>query len=430
MKLVIASLLFVATAANAEPTRVSMQQAVDVALKQHPSLRQNRAAIDAAEGRIDLAKVPLRPTVSVSASLTAGSSRPAPCAGDMTMTCGGFFDPTASTGLAAVANWRIWDFGATKARVREAELNAAAIAAAVDTTTLDIRRNVEVAYLEAVARQRLVVVSQATVQSEELHLDQAKKFVAAQAKDPIEVVQAQARAANARSTLAQARAAEAVALASLRSAIGWADAATAPAVVSQWPVPSENDPPQLGALVDDARKHRPEIAQLDRQILAAEAGVDSAYADRRPVLSATAQTQWSPGTEDWRPQPSWSAGLTLSWMLWDGGRSSANAKIARANVAAAMAERDALLVELTSGLEAARAEIIANRAAVDASREAVTAAQAQLKLAEARYKQGLGSQIELADAQTAVTTAEGNLIQAEWQLATAWTSLRRALGSR
>ncbi len=35
------------------------------------------------------------------------------------------------------------------------------------------------------------------------------------------------------------------------------------------------------------------------------------------------------------------------------------------------------------------------------------AAQAQSRLANARYTQGLGSQIELTDAQTAVTTAEG-----------------------
>ncbi|MGH2900198.1 MAG: TolC family protein, partial [Solirubrobacteraceae bacterium] len=54
-----------------------------------------------------------------------------------------------------------------------------------------------------------------------------------------------------------------------------------------------------------------------------------------------------------------------------------------------------------------------------------TAARAQLQLAEARYTQGLGSQIELADAQTAVTTAQGNLVSAEFQLANAWALLRR-----
>jgi outer membrane protein TolC len=59
----------------------------------------------------------------------------------------------------------------------------------------------------------------------------------------------------------------------------------------------------------------------------------------------------------------------------------------------------------------------------------VRAAQEELKLAEARYAQGLGSQIELADAETAVTTASGNLISAEWQLATAWANLIRAVAA-
>lgn len=85
-------------------------------------------------------------------------------------------------------------------------------------------------------------------------------------------------------------------------------------------------------------------------------------------------------------------------------------------------------MSLTSALESSRAQIVANRANVDASNEAITAAQAQLKLAEARYAQGLGSQIELADAQTAVTTAAGNLISAELNLSDAWATLRRAIG--
>ena len=145
------------------------------------------------------------------------------------------------------------------------------------------------------------------------------------------------------------------------------------------------------------------------------------------MLSATAQTQWAPGTNDWSPEPSWSAGLTLSWNLFDGGRAAADARIARANVQGALAQRDALLVTLTSQLDSARSQIVANRANVQASTEAVVAARAQLQLADARYTQGLGSQIELADAQTAVTTAQGNLVQAEFQLATAWAQLHRAI---
>jgi outer membrane protein len=195
-----------------------------------------------------------------------------------------------------------------------------------------------------------------------------------------------------------------------------------------WPTPPTEEPAPLVQLVATSRQHRAEILQLDKQIAAAEANVQAAQYERRPILSATASSQWNPDSTDWSPEPSWTAGLTLSWQLFDGGRSRADQRVARANVMSAQAERDALLVTLTSQLDSARAQIIANRVNVLASTEAVTAARAQLRLAEARYAQGLGSQIELADAQTAVTTAEGNLVTAQFQLADAWAQLRRAIG--
>jgi OMF family outer membrane factor len=409
---------------------LTMARAVELAQRQHPTIRQSRAASDAAQGRVDLARVPLHPVVSVAATAATGSTLPRPCdpADPKSPTCGGFFDATASTGLSASATWKITDFGLTRANVRAAQLNADAAVAGITTSTLDVRRDVEVAYLEALARRRLVIVAEATVKSEDAHLDQAKRFVAAQAKDPIEVAQAQSRDANAKSSLAQAQSDEAVSLANLRAAIGWVDPTRAPAVDPAWPEPSGQEPPELASLVERARAHRPEIVQLDKQILAADASLTAAHAERRPSLSANASTQWGPATNDWAPQPAWSAGLTLSWQLWDGGRSAADVKVARANLQSSIAQRDELLVTLTSSLESSRAQIVSNRANVIASTEAVTAAQAQLKLADARYAQGLGSQIELADAQTAVTTASGNLITAEWQLANAWATLRRSLG--
>jgi outer membrane protein len=430
MRLAWVPILLASGAAVAQPAAdtLTLDRAIEIALAQQPAIRQSRAALEAANGRVDLARVARKPTVTLSATAGYGSAPVRPCADDPTKSCGGFFDPTASTSVGARADWRIYDFGQTAANIRAAELAAQATAAGQTTTTLDIRTNVEVAFLEAVARRRLVQVAETTVKSEEVHLDQAKRFVAAQAKDPIEVAQAQARAANARSTLAQAQSAEAIALANLRAAIGWVDASRSPVVAADWPTPPAAEPGALAALVESSRSHRPEIIQLDKQIASAEASLDAAIAERRPTLSATASTQWSPDATDWSPEPSWAAGLTLSWQLFDGGRGRADQRIARANVVAAQAERDALLVSLTSQLDAARAQIIANRAAVTASNEAVDAARAQLKLAEARYAQGLGSQIELADAQTAVTTAEGNLVQAQWQLAEAWANLHRQLG--
>jgi outer membrane protein TolC len=409
---------------------LTLERAIEIAMRQQPSLRQSQAALEAARGRADLARVARNPTVVLDATAGASSGFTTGGGGGTGRASPDFFSHSESTGLGATASWRIYDFGQTTANIRAAELNAEAFAATIGTTTLDIRTNVEVAYLTAVADRKLAVVAETTVKSEDNHLDQARRFVAAQAHDPIEVAQAQARLANAKSALAQAQSNEAIALANLRSAIGWVDPTRSPTVAPNWPVPPETEPAALIALVDTARKNRPEILQLDKLLEAAGANLDAAHAERRPVLSANAQTQWSPGTGNWSPQPSWSAGLQLAVPLFDGGRASADIRIANANVMTASANRDALLVTLTSQLDAARSEIIANHANVAASTEAVSAARAQLQLSEARYTQGLGSQIELADAQTAVTTAEGNLVQAEFQLASAWAQLHRAVAQQ
>lgn len=426
------SLLLVALLAApafAEPRQetLTLPRAIEIAMKQQPSIRQAQASIEAAEGRVDQAKVARKPTLSVSASVGVSSGRTGT---DLTTgeSTSGFFDPFISTGLSAQLGWRIYDFGQTRANIEAAEANADAVRSQINTTNLDVETDVAITFLEAVARQRLISVAEATVKSEEVHLDQARKFVAAQAKDPIEVVQAQARAANARSALASAQSDAAVAMANLRSAIGWGDPEVSFVVDNQWPTPPTSDPANLPSLVDAARKQRPEILSADKQIIAAEASLDAARASNRPVLSASAQSQWGPDQNDWGPEPTWNAGLVLSWQIYDGGSSRASQRIANANLTSAKASRDALVISLTSELDAARARIVANRANVTASTEAVEAARAQLKLADARYAQGLGSQIELADAQTAVTTAEGNLIQAEWQLANAWALLKRALG--
>jgi len=409
------------------PEVLTLERAIEIAMKQQPSLRQSKAQLEAAQGRVDQARVIRNPTLGLSASADIRSQQPC-TAGRLTANCGGLFDnPVATASVGAQANWRIYDFGQTAANIRAAERTADAATAAVNTTTLDIRNAVEVAYLDAVARRRLVQVAEATVKSEDAHLDQAKRFVAAQAKDPIEVAQATSRDANAKSALAQAQSNEAIALANLRSAIGWVEPTNSPTVQANWPSPSDVEPSALTQLVETARKNRPEIVQLDKELLAADANLAAARAERRPVLSATASAQWSVDiARDSNSQGDWLAGITLSWPLFDGGRSAADVRIARANLAITTAQRDALLISLTSELDLARAQIVANRANVQASTEAVTAARAQLQLADARYAQGLGSQIELADAQTAVTTAEGNLVQAEFQLATAWAQLHRA----
>jgi outer membrane protein len=79
-------------------------------------------------------------------------------------------------------------------------------------------------------------------------------------------------------------------------------------------------------------------------------------------------------------------------------------------------------------VEQARLGVRAARATLGAATEAADAARERLVLAEGRYQTGVGSVLELADAQLALTTALGQRVQAEFQLAAARSQLLQALG--
>jgi outer membrane protein len=65
-----------------------------------------------------------------------------------------------------------------------------------------------------------------------------------------------------------------------------------------------------------------------------------------------------------------------------------------------------------------------------AAEDALGNAKLRLKLAEGRYATGVGSIIELSDAQVALTNAEAQLVQARFNLSTARANLLAAMGRR
>jgi len=65
---------------------------------------------------------------------------------------------------------------------------------------------------------------------------------------------------------------------------------------------------------------------------------------------------------------------------------------------------------------------------ITASEEAVASAREQLRLAEGRYQAGVGSALELGDAQLAMQHAAAQGVQAEYNLAAARARLLRAVG--
>src|SRR5258706_11109109 len=59
---------------SAGPEVLTLERAVEIAMRQQPSLRQSKAQLEAAQGRVDLSRVANRPTLQLNASVGSRSS--------------------------------------------------------------------------------------------------------------------------------------------------------------------------------------------------------------------------------------------------------------------------------------------------------------------------------------------------------------------
>ena len=123
-----------------------------------------------------------------------------------------------------------------------------------------------------------------------------------------------------------------------------------------------------------------------------------------------------------------SAGLLVSWPLFDGFRTRSNVALARAQ--ADIAATQARQARETAAVEAAnsRNQLAAAQAIFAASGQNVAEAEEAYRLATLRFGRGLGTQLEVQDAQLALLAARTNEARATHGLYLATAELARALG--
>jgi len=124
----------------------------------------------------------------------------------------------------------------------------------------------------------------------------------------------------------------------------------------------------------------------------------------------------------------WNVGVNLNWPLFQGGLTTGQSREARANLDAATAQIASEQLSIRVEIEQASLAIQSSKVVISAAQDAIVNARERLRLAEGRYEAGVGSIIELSDAQLAVLNAGAQRVQAEYSLALARAQLLSALG--
>jgi outer membrane protein len=403
----------------AAPT-LTLEQAVATALAHQPQVARARAELAGARAGARQAEGALGPQLSLATSYALGPAR---------QNVNQVGVPVTNLGTYAAgvnADQLIWDFGQGWRRARASATQAEAQARSVQGTEQEVVLQVRTAYFAAQASEALLGVARDTVANRQRHEGRVRSLVEVGSRAPIELAQATRDLARSRLDLINAESALQLARAQLVQAMGRPPAAgfrlTAAAMP---PVAGENRP--LAGLVGEATSRRPDVAALDARVQAAELTLEAAERATLPGLRANAGAGTN-GSPISTPNNFWNLGVGLSWPLYTSGQREAQADAARAALEAARADAEALRQQVRLGVEQAYLRVATARAATQAADAATQAAWRQLQLAEGRYVAGVGSILELGDAQLAHASARAQGIQERFNMATARAALLRALG--
>jgi outer membrane protein len=292
-------------------------------------------------------------------------------------------------------------------------------------TRINVVSSVRQAYFTARAEKDLVDVAIDTVNNQKKHLVQVQAFVTVGTQPEIALAQQKAAVANARVQLIATQNSYETAKAALNEAAGLVGG-TAYDVLDEEEPPIEEENQPLETLVEKALAARPELATLWKQEDAQHATIRAAKGGYGPSLAVTGGASES-GLVD-NLGPNINVGATLTWPLFQGGLTVATVHQAEANLSVIDAQRDLAQLQIQQGVNTAQLAVRAAKETIDASEEALTSAGEQLRLAEQRYATGVGSIIELDDAQVAYTAAAAQAVEARYSLAIARVQLLAALG--
>ncbi len=418
-------------ASAAKPSRpvLALDAAERSALEHQPNLRQARFATAAAAGRVEEARSAYLPQVNGTAEWLYGteqgqSARPSCSA--LTTAAGTPCGSQSAYVASLAASQLIYDFGQTTEKWKSADRSVEALQATETTARNQILLNVRSAFFTARADRALVGVQAETLANEQKHLLQTQGFVQAGTQPEVALAQARTDVANAKVQLIAAENSYDVARAQLNMAMGvTTDVDYDVADTGPDPIDGEDDPSEQ--LVARALSARPELASLAKQHEADVLTVRAFERGYAPSIAGLGGVGLF-GGDVYSLSPAWQVGLSLTWPILLGGMTRGQIHEAQGNLGVVDAQLEAERLQVRLDVEQARLSIRSAKVSIGATEEALVNAREQLRLAEGRFSQGVGSIIELGDAQVAVTAAGAQRVQADFNLAIARAQLLLALG--
>ncbi|MGQ9688983.1 MAG: TolC family protein [Desulfobaccales bacterium] len=427
--------------------RLTIQEAVNLALKQNPSIKESKERMTSAKEQIGISRAGLLPQINFMGSYYYGTAfgrgLGSLSSGGSGALSGGGSSPLSGSIPAGVSasplavdlsplnyysyrftlNQLIFDFGKTPGQVATSKAAFKEAAESLANTRQQVARDTRTAYYGYLAAMKAQKVAEENVRQNQELLKQAQGFYQVGLRARIDVTKAEANLMNAEASLIKAKNLVAVSRVTLMTVLGLKD----------WPYTSvedilevEHKVQSLEELKAQALNQRPEILGNRYQQEGNQASIRVARAGYFPTLSSTASFGWqgyNPPLND-----SWWLGAMVNFPLFEGLATTHTLRQAKANLRTTQANAEVLTLNVTKEVEQSYLDVQSAKEVIRANRKAREAAAENLRLAWGRYKAGVGDIIEVTDAQVQFAQADLNYVRALYDYKVAEANLDKAIG--
>lgn len=330
--------------------------------------------------------------------------------------------------LNLTAMWPLFSGGRTYYGYKAAKARAEAADQMLRGTETDVAMQARLDYIAVLKEAENARVTGDLVRQTEERLRVSREEFAAGRAAQFNVLRDEAELANAIQMDTMAKNQAQLALITLKTTLGvdLASPITLTEPLQYQPIAASVDEGIRQALVS-----HPEILAAEKEMQATESEVRSAWGRYLPELSATWMYDWqrmrNRGEPTDKPE-GYSAGVVLTIPLFDGFMRENAIGTARAK--RDKAQEQAVLARQQIAKDVNQAALLLGAAEknVDASRKGLDNAEEQFRIVQERYAGGRGIQLEVLDAQTALTRARFNAVSALSDYNTAGAMWLRATG--
>jgi outer membrane protein len=415
---------------------LTLDQAIDTALKNNPGLKAADAQVEVADAGVLRSASGFLPKVTVSETWSRTDS-PLMALGtklNQEIVTPADFNPSVLNDPDLISNYNtrlaviqpVFNGGKEHIGRKQALLAREASVQDRERTRQETIYNVVKAYYGVLLAEEYHKVALQSLETSEANVNLAGARYTAGAVLQSDLLRAKVQRAEVREMATRSRNGVNLATAALNFAMGA-------------PQGNENDfsgtlsaqdvKTDMNAMLDEATAKRPDLISMGLNRRNAEKSVTMARADYMPSLNFMGQMDWNSDRPAGNDAKSWAVMAVLQWNLFDGlvTRSKVKEALATSSRMKSLEEQTRSGVQLQ--VRQAYFNLAASLDRISASASAVQEAEEGLRIVQKRYETGMTTFVDVLGAESALIRARTNALQALYDNNISQAELKLAVGT-